>query len=176
MSKSHFHKRKLLAAITLIGLITFIFIFIYPQPFKQPYLHQFSPRFLQSSDPEFSYVGLFQGCKIEIHPTEVGDPISLGALPSKLETRFSPWISSLDGILYPEAYFHTLKFNECYRATLKEYPGIDLRAIVFNGNAETMLRIGGITEYTVPLSHANTLLIFTRINGQHKFIILKGGN
>lgn len=174
LNKLRFIKPKLLAALILVGLITIFFVFIYPRPFKQPDLSQFSLWFLQNSDPDFSYIGFFHGCEIEVHPAGIRES-SIEALPSKLESRFSPWIPSLDGILSQEAYFYTLDFNECYRAFQEKYQGIDLRSIVFNGDPETMLRVGGMTKYSVPLSHANTLLIFTLIDGQEKFIILKGG-
>jgi hypothetical protein len=171
----HFYKRKPLIAVTLGGLIILFFVFVYPRPFKQPDLRHFSRAVLQNSDLDFSYVGFWNGCEIEVHPTEITEASSFGLLPPELEARFSPWISSLDGILYQEAYFYTLDFNECYRAFVQEYQSIDLRSIVFNGASDTMLRVGGIAEYSVPLSHANTLLIFTLISGQQKLIILKGG-
>ncbi|WP_139267124.1 hypothetical protein [Celeribacter indicus] len=107
----------------------------------------------------------------------MGDTVlTLGSLPLDLESKFSPWISSLEGVFYQEAYFYTLNFDECYRAFDERYPSTDMIEQLFGGVPGTELRVGGITEFSKPLSHADTLIIFTTIDQQRKLILLRGGD
>lgn len=161
--------------ISFVGLLALFSVVIYPRPFKQTDLSDLSIPLSRVSEPEFSYVGFWHGCQIEVYPLE-GDTVPpLGSLPSNLESKFSPWISSLEGVLHQEAYFYTLDFDECYVAFNEKYPGEDMKDQLFGSATETELRVGGITEFLEPLSHANSLIILTIINQREKLILLRGG-
>lgn len=173
-----FHRftKLYIALATLVGAFLFLFLAVYPRPFKQPKLSEFLLDGPISGELEFSHVGLWRGCELSMKSTDFTEASSINVIPAKLEGKFSPWLPSLKGVLYQEAYFHTLDFSECFEAFRDEFPKLDLEAMVFEGNSETLIRVGGVSKFSVPLSHANTLVIFTRIDEQNKVILLKGGD
>ena len=159
-----------------VVLLAYFLVAIYPRPFKRADLSYLSTPLLQTSNPDFSYVGFWYGCQIEVH-SHAGDTAPpLGSLTPNLESKFSPWISSLEGVFYQDAYFYTLNFDECYTALNERYPGTNMSEQLFGGVPGTELRVGGMAEFSEPLSHANSLIIFTTIDQQRKLILVRGGD
>lgn len=169
-------KKYRIYLIFLIVLLASFLVAIYPRPFKRTDLSYLSTPLLQTSNPDFSYVGFWHGCQIEVHSYAGDTDPPLGSLPPDLESKFSPWISSLEGVFHQEAYFYTLNFDECYAAFNERYPGTDMSEKLFGDVPGTELRVGGITEFSEPFSHANSLIIFTTIDHQRKLILLRGGD
>jgi hypothetical protein len=161
-------------AVTVVVSVLFLTL-IYPRSFKSPDFNDFSFSG-EMSKTEFEYSGFWSGCSVLVQSTEFSEPSSINSIGGILETRFSPWIPSLSGILHQEAYFHTLDFEECFEAVNSEYPNTNIEKIIFEGAPNTFLRVGGLTEFSVPLSHANTLLVFTPLDKQQKIVLLRGVN
>lgn len=167
-------KRYFIIVAAAVVSILFL-IFVYPRLFKQPKFND-SYLFDENSQFEFSYSGIWRGCNVIIQPTKLSNPSSIDIIRGRLEGTFSPWIPSLRDILHEESYFHTLNFDECFAAINSEYPNTNIESLIFDGAQNAFLRVGGLTEFSVPLSHANTILIFAPLNGKQKIILLKGGN
>ncbi len=167
---------KIIRFITLITvMILLFFIVFYPRPLKAPDFSNLLIPGMQKTQPEFSHAGLWSGCELSVYPTSATKVTSVNFLREDVEELFSPWLRSLERVLYEEAYFKTLKFEECFDALEKRYPDTDFEEDVHTGSENTFLRIGGLKEFSVPMSHADTLLIFSVVNDQPKIVLLRGG-
>ncbi len=170
--------RRLFVVVCVI--VTFI-IFVYPRPFKESELGYLLPDKVDAQNLEFAATGLFRGCQIEVYSIEKQSfnvkelAVHLGSLGSEIEPLFSQWLPELNGILLETSYYNTLDFDECTEALQESYKGLNWNELISNENGLSLFRIGGMTNFSIPLSHADTIIIATSINNDTKLIMLKGG-
>lgn len=171
-------KKKYLTTIKIIIFLFILFcLFIYPRPFKESDL---SYLFEKNQHPLLiEYSGLFSGCKLNVRriSKEQYDSFKItdDFISKRYRKRFSPWIVSIDDVLYGEAYFYVLSFKECNDAIEGAFPNIRIESILSGKEKNSLIKIGGMAEYSIPLSHANTLLFLVKTDNEYLLITIKGG-
>ncbi|KZL22716.1 hypothetical protein PsAD37_03275 [Pseudovibrio sp. Ad37] len=172
--------KRIVFVVCIIVMIIFI-IFVYPRPFKKSDLEYLRPDAVNAQALDFESTGLFGGCQIEVYSIakqflNVKELATYtGSFSSRLEPLFSPWVSALDEILLETSYYNTLNFDECTQSLQKHYIGLNWDEVISNPNELSLFRVGGMTRFSIPLSHADTIVVATIINNNSKLIILKGG-
>lgn len=164
----------LFSAIVLVIALAFIF------PGSQTTdLSHMLPASVGRERLEFSYAHPRNACDLEVYDLsqlggEGNDPALLGEFSESVERTFSPWMPAIGEILYDEAYFHALNFDYCIDLINKEYGGGILQIPYEDAVPDTLVRIGGMTTYSTPLSHADSLIMLTQLGGMDKLILLRG--